>query len=172
MKRSAPRVNINALTSIVITVTTKAAGSKLLTTARTVDRMRLTSGDWISRDISHAPPSRTFGIDVDHDLLVQRPKKQMKIASFSIALILSLFAFSAIGAGKTYDHKEIGACEAVIGGTSTGLRMRKNAVAEAKAFCSTAGGVSVGKSPDDFVARTEGSGPPSCYVTGRIECVK
>lgn len=90
-------------------------------------------------------------------------------------LALVIFAISCnayASSQKNYEDVEISSCEASVGGSTNADRMKGNAVKHAAAFCTPAGGVKVGKVKDDFVAKTEGNSPPSCRVTGKIECNK
>ncbi len=79
---------------------------------------------------------------------------------------------SSVGKSKFYDHVDTGKCSQVTVGVRNDERMKKNAVTEAKAWCSDAGGVKRGAETSDFTAATEGNGPYFCRVKGTIECNK
>lgn len=87
-----------------------------------------------------------------------------------IMMFVMNFCFAEPPRAKNYEWSDWGSCERMENSTSsTGDRLKQNAVIEAKAFCAGLG-VNIGRSKQDFVATTSTSTPTACNVTGRIEC--
>jgi hypothetical protein len=84
---------------------------------------------------------------------------------------LALMAHSSFAQGvENYVTGEAGACDTMEPGDVTrAMRMRSNAVIHAQAYCAGTT-IKIGGSVRDFIVEADGTSPPFCRLSGKIEC--
>jgi hypothetical protein len=95
--------------------------------------------------------------------------RNRNLGIFTFIIYLSYSAVSVAGVSQSYEDLEAGKCSDVVV-IRNDERMIANAIIHAKAWCKGSGGVRRGAIENDYIAKTEGTGPYFCRVTGTIEC--